>query len=74
MVEPKFMQNPHHVMHDSYKENDNFRGIWVSQWLSIYLWLRSWSRGPRVESCIGVPTGSLLIPLPVSLSLSVYLS
>ena len=37
--------------------------------------LSSWAshipRGPGIESCIGLPAGSLLLPLPVSLTLCV---
>ena len=41
----------------------------VAQWLSECLWLRSWSWCTRMEFCIRLPTGSLLLPLPMSLSL-----
>ena len=45
---------------------------WVAQWLSVCLWLRAWSRSPGIESCIGLPTGSLLLPLAcVSASLRI---
>ena len=47
---------------------------WVAQWLSICLQLRVWSWGPGMELHIGLPTGSLLLPLPVSLPLSLCLS
>ena len=40
---------------------------WVAQWLSVCLWLRSWSLGPGMESCIRFPAWSLLLPLPVSM-------
>ena len=30
-------------------------GTWVAQWLSICLWLRSWSRGPGIESHLRLP-------------------
>ena len=46
----------------------------VAQWLSICLQLRSWSQGPGIKSHIGLPTGSLLLPLPVSLLLSFSVS
>ena len=36
---------------------------WLSGWVSTF------TSGPRIESCIGVPVGSLLLPLPVSLPL-----
>ena len=39
------------------------------QWLSVCLWLRWWSRGPGIESHIGLPAGILLLPLPMSLPL-----
>ena len=45
-----------------------------AQQLSICLWLRVWSWGPRIESCIRLPVGSLLLPLPVSLPLPLCLS
>ena len=41
---------------------------WVAQWLSVCLQLRSQS--PEIESCIRLSTEILLLPLPVSLSLS----
>ena len=44
------------------------RDTWVAQWFSVCLWLRAWSRGPGIESCIGRPAWSLLLPLPVFLS------
>ena len=55
-----FLQTKDHMM----------RGTWVAQWLSVCPQLRSWSQGPGIESHIGFPTGSLLLPLPVSLPLS----
>ena len=45
------------------------RGTWVAQWLSICLWLRF--RGPEIKSHIRLPVGILLLPLPMSLPLSV---
>ena len=50
------------------------QGTWVAQWLSVYLWLRSCSRGPGIKSRIGLPIGSPLSPSAcVSASLSVPL-
>ena len=49
------------------------RGTLVAQWLSGCLWLRAWPWGPENESCIRFPTGSLLLPLLMSLQLSVCL-
>ena len=46
---------------------------WAAQWLSV-LWLRLLSQGPGKKSHIRLPTGSLLLPLPMSLPLSVGLS
>ena len=46
----------------------------MAQQLSVYLRLRFQSRGPRIKSHVGLPAWSLLLPLPVSLPLSVYLS
>ena len=41
--------------------------------LNICLWLRVWFRGPGMESHIRLPMRSLLLLLPVSLSLSMSL-
>ena len=49
-------------------------GAWVAQRLSICLWLSSRSWGLGIKSCIGLPVGSLLPPLPMSLSLCLCLS
>ena len=46
---------------------------WIAQWLSVCLWLVSWSWGPGIKSYIRLPRGSLLLPLPVSLPVSVSL-
>ena len=46
---------------------------WVAQQLRVCLWLRSWSQGPRIEFSIRLPAGSLLLPLTMSLPLSVSL-
>ena len=53
--------------------NINSTDAWVAQWLSVCLWLRSWSQSPRINSHIGFPVRSLLLPLPVSLPLSLPL-
>ena len=45
----------------------------LSGWTSAPL-LRLWSRGPGIESHIGFPAGSLLLPLHVPLSLPLCLS
>ena len=49
------------------------KGTWVAQWLSLCLWLKAGPWGPGIESHIGLPAWSLLLPLPVSLPLSVSL-
>ena len=36
------------------------RGACVAQWLAMCLWLKIWSRGPGIESLIGLPARSLL--------------
>ena len=51
-----------------------WRGSWVAQWFSTCLWPRAWSWNPGIESHIRLPAWSLLLPLPVSLPLSVCLS
>ena len=53
---------------------ENPRDAWVAQWLSICLWLKLWLQGPGMESHIEFPAGSLLLPLSMSLPLSVCLS
>ena len=42
---------------------------WVAQWFSACLPPRAWSWGPGIESHLGLPAWSLLLPLPVSLPL-----
>ena len=49
------------------------QGTSVSQWFSACLWLKVWSQGPRIQSHIRLPAGSLLLPLPMSLPLSLSL-
>ena len=49
------------------EKNNRRRDTWVAQWLST-------SQDPRIKSQIGLPTGSLLLPLPMSLPLSLCLS
>ena len=46
----------------------------VAQQLSFCLWLRAWSQGAGIDSHMGPPAWSLLLPLPVSASFSVCLS
>ena len=50
------------------------RAALVVQQFSSCLGPRVWPRGPGVESHIGLPAWSLLLPLPVSLPLSLYVS
>ena len=50
------------------------RDPWVAQRFSAYVQPRAWSWRPRIESHIGLPAWSLLLPLPVSLPLSVCVS
>ena len=48
---------------------------WVAQQFSACLWPRARSWSPGIESRVGLPAWSLLLPLPVlpfSLSLYVY--
>ena len=47
---------------------------WVAQRSSICLQPRAWSWRPGIKSHIGFPVWSLLLPLPVSLLLSLCLS
>ena len=47
--------------------NEYLRDTWVAQWLSMIL--RCW-----INYLIRIPAGSLLLPLPMSLPLSVCLS
>ena len=50
------------------------RDPWVAQRFSACLWPRVWSWSPGIESSIRLPAWSLLLPLPVSLPLSLCLS
>ena len=53
---------------------EHLRDAWVAQWLSV-LQLRLWSQGPGTEFYIRLPAaGILLLPLHISLPLSVCLS
>ena len=68
--------NPVPLFHLTFQfaiKSTDFRGTWMAQWLSLCLPLRSWSWSPVIKSHIRVPAGSLLLPLPVSLPLSVSL-
>ena len=47
---------------------------WVAQQISTCLWPRAWSWKPGIESDIGLSAWSLLLPLPVSLPLSLCVS
>ena len=47
--------------------------MWVAQWLSLCLQPRAWSWSPRIESHVGLLAWSLLLPLLVSLLLSLCL-
>ena len=47
------------------------RDDWVAQWLCASLRPRAWSWSPGIESHVGLPAWSLLLPLPVSLPLCV---
>ena len=50
------------------------RGTWVAQWLSICLWLSlGVNSGSGIKSHMGLPAGSLVLPLLVSLPLFVFL-
>ena len=55
--------------------NPSLGDPWVAWWFGACLWPRAWSWSPGIESHIGLPGWSLLLPLPVSLppSLSVSL-
>ena len=48
-----------------------YREAWVAQWWSVCLELREWFWGLGIESHIGLPAGTLLLPLPMSLPLYV---
>ena len=47
------------------------RDAWVAQRFRACLQPRVWSWGPGIESHVGLPAWSLLLPLPVSLSVCV---
>ena len=44
---------------------------WVAQWFGACLWPRARSWSPGIESHVGLPVWNLLLPLPVSLPLSI---
>ena len=52
------------------------RGTWVAQWVSVCLQLRSWSQGPRIETCIRLPAqwGVCFSLCPSPYSCSFFLS
>ena len=50
-----------------------YRGSWVAWWFSVCLWPGAWSWGLGIESCFRFLAWSLLLPLPVSLPLSLSL-
>ena len=56
------------------QESWSFGDPWVVQRFSTCLWPRAWSWSPRIKSRIGLPAWSLLLPLPMSLPLSLSLS
>ena len=60
--------------HNCVKSNSfkNYGDAWVAQRLGACLWLRARSWSPGIESHVGLPAWSLLLPLPMSLPL--YLS
>ena len=43
---------------------------WVAQWCSTCLQPRVWAWSPSIGSCIRLPAWSLLLPLPLCLSVS----
>ena len=64
---------------DWYEFNQEVEGAarWLS-WLSLCLWLRSWSQGPGIEPFVGLPAQQRacfsLFPLVLALLLSLSLS
>ena len=58
-----------------FKRNNSLGDPWGgAQWLSTCLQSRVWSENPRIKSSDRLPTGSLLLPLPVSLPLPLSVS
>ena len=57
-----------------YIKNSRNRDPWVAQRFSACLWPRARSWSPGIESHVGLPAWSLLLPPPVSLPLSLSLS
>ena len=54
-------------------KNSKLGDPWVAQWFSACLWPGAWSWSPGIESRVGLPAWSLLLPLPVFLPLSLSL-
>ena len=71
-----FLGNRDYFLHFKKEKYFKFWSLdtWVAQWFSVCLQLRAWSWSPGIESHIGLPAWSLLLPLPVSLPLSISLS
>ena len=62
-------------MRDTEREREREAGDpWVAQQFGACLWPRAQSWRPGIESHVGLPAWSLLLPLPVSLPLSVCVS
>ena len=59
--------------HLSDKTFANIGDPWVVQWFRACLWPRALAWSPRIESRVGLLAWSLLLPLPVSLPLSLSL-
>ena len=77
----KYTQQSSHALHSHYIHVTNFcfkwsytRDTWLAQQLSVCLWLRAWSWSPGIKSHIRLPAWSLLLPLPMSLPLSLCVS
>ena len=56
---------------ESESRDKTFGDPWVAQWFNACLWPGALSWSPGIESRIGLPAWSLLLPLPVSAPLSI---
>ena len=58
------------IFFHSFSYKTKMRDPWVAQRFGACLWPRARSWRPGIESHVGLPAWSLLLPLPVSLPLS----
>ena len=68
-----FNYRNHQKFNQHWDQNQEYRDPWVAQRFDPCLWSRARSWSPGIESRVGLPAWSLLLPPPVSLPLSLSL-